>query len=216
MFFNPVTISNFVLSHIGAGVIESFTERSELARKAALWYEFSRKEALEAFDWGFARKRAALALHSDYPPEGRWSFRYQYPADCLKAREIQNPFGTKANAIPFSIERATSSPVKTILTDAEDAVLVYTFDLEDTSLFSNYFIDALSHLIASRLAPPITGNHKDVKEYEFQVYVAMLRVAAAHDANENVDDEPRDPDWIRTRSYSPSYDSDTPIIRTLP
>lgn len=63
MAISNVTISNMALSHIGAdSTIESMAESSAEAAQCNLWYDYSRLQVLEAYDWGFARKRLDLAV----------------------------------------------------------------------------------------------------------------------------------------------------------
>lgn len=187
------------LSVIGArSTIESFTEDSSEAQQVDTWYNYSRVQSLEAFNWNFARKRVAMALHDEDAPDVEWLFRYQYPADCVAAREIQNPLGTTANAIPFQIEADATGESKSILTNTEDAVLIYTWDLTSTVLFSAFFIEALVHVLAYHIAFPLTGSRK-IKEDMLGVYNTLLRQAPAHNANEGVEVLPREAEWIRGR-----------------
>lgn len=199
-------IGNMALSHIGArSKIESLEEVSSEAAEILLWYDWSRRQVLEAFDWGFARKRLTLALHGDTisttstdPLAGVWGFRYQYPADCVVMRKIQNPNAPPDDAIPFDVETSLDGLEKTILTDMNDAVGVYTYDAVSPTLFSPFFISTLSHLIAHYVAYPITGK-RQVALQEMQIYQQMLGMASAHSANERMGDPPRDADWIRAR-----------------
>jgi hypothetical protein len=89
---SEVSICNMALSKIGASSsIESLTEESAEANECNLWYTFSRRQTLQATDWGFARRRITLATHGDDPPSGVWGYRYQYPSDCLTMRKIESP-----------------------------------------------------------------------------------------------------------------------------
>ena len=93
MAISSVKIANFALSKVGTdSTIETLTENSAEAKACNLWFETARKQALSAYDWPFARKRLALAVHGDDPPD-EWAYRYQYPADCVKARFVENPVG---------------------------------------------------------------------------------------------------------------------------
>lgn len=196
---SDTVIANMALDNIGAkSVIASLSENSPEAKACKLWYDSSRRQALEAFNWSFARRRLTLASHSDDPPEQRWNFRYQYPVDCIKAREIENPMGPDADAIPFTIELDDAATAKTILTDLDDAVLIYTADISSTSLFSMFFVDTLSALLASRIAIKITGK-RTLKGDMIQQYNALIRIAPAHDANEAVGKKPREAEHIRGR-----------------
>ncbi len=55
---SQVAIGNMALSHIGASsTIESFGEDTNGAQQVNLWYDFSRQQTLESYDWGFARTK---------------------------------------------------------------------------------------------------------------------------------------------------------------
>lgn len=196
---SPVLIGNMALSHIGANsTIESLTENSAGAKQVNIWYQYARRQSLAAFDWNFARKRLLLALHSEAAPSGDWSFRYQYPADCLVARAIVNPSGWTNDAVPFQVETNSTGDVRTILTNMEEATLAYTFDQQDTTLFSEFFVELLSYNLAAKIAQPITGKVQ-LKQLMMQTYQQMLAVAPAQNANEGVQRGPRDAEWIRAR-----------------
>ena len=206
-FVSDTGIVNMALSHVGSrSTVENFrTEKSEEAVQARIWYDYARQLALEMYDWNFARKRLGLTLHGDVisetatdPMAGVWGFRYQYPSDCFKARKIQNPNAPPDDATPFAVEPNLDGSEKTILTNLEDAVLVYTFDQEATELFSALFVLALSHLLASLMAWSLTGKRK-VGLDQFSLYQGVIVSAMAADANEAVESPPRDADWIRAR-----------------
>ena len=197
---SPTRIGNMALSHIGvSSTIESLTENIPEATQLNLWYDFSREQALEILDWNFARKRQTLALHSDDAPDGVWTFRYQYPADALKVRRMVNPAGKTADAVPFEIENSDDGTEKTIVTNLEDAVAAYTFNLSSTALFSPMFIEAMSFLLASHIAFPLTGS-PEIKKEMLQTYVALVRVAQTYNALEGQADAPRDAEHIRDRA----------------
>lgn len=208
-FISPVGIANMALSHIGAkSTIESLDEDSPEANQCEIWYDHSRLQVLEAYDWNFARKRKTLALHGDTisetaadPLAGVWAFRYSYPSDCVAARKIQNPNAPPDDAIPFEVETSLNGEQKSILTNREDAVLVYTWDLTNTDMFSILFVSALSHLLAHEIAFSITGERK-IKITELGIYDKILPQATAKSANEGVDPPPRDAPWIRAREGS--------------
>ena len=196
---SAVRIANMALSHIGArSSIESLDESSPEAKQCKLWYDYSRQQALASYDWSFARKRQALAVHADDPPEGVWNYRYVYPSDCLKAQHIVNLAGPTADAVPYNVEASDDGETKTILTDTEDAVLVYTFDQTSTAMFTPLFIEMLSHLLAHHIAFSLTGK-KEIRTLELQIYNSLVNAAPAQDANEKVEAPPREAEWIRGR-----------------
>jgi hypothetical protein len=197
---SPVRIANMAISHLGGkSTIETLTENTPEGKIMELWYDYSRLEALEAYDWRFARKRLLMAEHSEDPPAGVWGFRYQYPSDCVSAREIENPLGPDADAIPFEVEMNGAGGEKTILTDAEKATLVYTFDQPNTTFFSAHFVSTLSYLLAHHTAYSVTRKAK-LRNNMFLIFRDMIRVAPAVDANEGARKPPREAESVRARA----------------
>ena len=195
---SDVQICNMGLSHIGAkGSIESLDEASREAQISKLWYDYSRLQTLEDFNWPFARKRQTLGLLDEAAP-AEWSYRYAYPSDCVKARWIVNPVGKEADAIAFTVEAVSDGSARCILSDLESAELIYTFDQLDPGMFSSKFVDALSYRVASNIAFQVTGDPELAKQ-TFQIYGNVLRSAAGSAAQEGVDQTPRDSEWIRAR-----------------
>jgi hypothetical protein len=205
MSISNVQIANMALSHIGArSAIQSFTESSTEAAQAQLWFEYCLKQVLESYDWAFARKRVALALLetvSDDTTDNayyEWVYRYQYPSDCLVMRKISNPAGPQEDAVPYEVEASEDNETRTIFTNMEDAIGVYTFYNDEPSMFSSHFVDTVAALLAHRMAYAITGK-RTIANDMLQLYQAMIRAAPAVDANERMDPPPRDADWIRER-----------------
>ncbi len=189
------------LSKIGVrSKIESLTEANAEAREINLWFLTTREQTLEAFDWSFARKRLTLAAHADDPPEDVWGYRYQYPADCIIIRKLQNPTipDDEADAIPYQIEVDDAKETLSILTNLEDAVAIYTFNLSTTDLYSKLFIEVFATFLSSRIAFTLTGD-KDIANTQFEQGFIMLAQASAINANQQVDKPPREAEWIRGR-----------------
>ena len=208
---SKVRIANMALSFIGAkSTIESLTEDSAEAKECNLWYDYSRLQTLSTYDWSFARRRQTLATHADAPPAGVWAYRYVYPSDAVVLRKLENPSGSallayypdystvQADAVPFSVEMSDDQTTKTIVTDLDEAVAVYTFDQEQVNFFSPFFVEMLALQLASRIGFAITGDLAIVDRM-VQRFVRMRGVAPAEDANEAVGQPPRDADHIRGR-----------------
>lgn len=192
-------IASMALSNVGSSGIESITGTEAGAKECDLWYDFSRRQTLAAHDWNFARRRLTLATHDDDPPSGVWAYRYQYPSDCVKFRKIQNPAGEKADAIPFEIELSDDQSTKSILTNLDDAVGVYTMNLTEVTLFSEFFVQLFGFALATQIAYPLTGKLELRKEMD-ATFRTMALVAPAHDANEQMEAPPRDAEHIRGRA----------------
>jgi len=207
---SEVRICNMALSRIGASsAIESLTEGSAESNECNLWYNFSRKQALASHDWSFARRRLTLATHGDDPPDGVWGFRYQYPSDCVVFRKLQNPTGASLivrdeatvsaqDAIPFDVETDDDQDTLSILTDLDDAVGVYTFNLTTVTLFSEFFVILLATAISANIAYALTGK-TDIVQAQTEAFFQLNSAAAASNANERVGRAPREAEWIRDR-----------------
>lgn len=215
-------IANMSLSHIGAqSDIESLTEESPAAKECALWYDFARQQALESFDWNFARKRVAGTLHADtisttsnQPYTGTWAFRYKYPGDCLSMRKIQSPASPPADAIPYTVELSLNGDEKTVLTNMENAVLVYTFDQEEVSLYTAGFVVAFSFALATAISFGLTGKLSIQKAMEDK-FIRTVGQAGAQMQNEEVRPPPRDADWVRDRQGG-SFSGSQPQWQAFP
>lgn len=193
------TIARMALSHLGAtaNIEDMDTEQTTVARQAKMWYDLAREQALADYDWNFARKRVALSLSEFAAPTTEWVFRYRYPADCLRARYIENPAGPFGDDPPFEVEEQTDGALS-IVTDVENAVLVFTRNSQAPSVFSAHFVSALSYLLAHYMAGPVTG--KDTKKQEMmQSYRFAVLSAAGNEANEGTQRPPRDAEWTRGR-----------------
>jgi hypothetical protein len=200
---SDVKIVNMALSHIGASdQIQVIGEQSAGGQAAKLWYDVSREQALEAHDWNFASKRLTLATHAD-AAVSPWSFRYQYPADAVAIREICNPAGPSADAVPFKIELDDAGTVKTILTNQDNAVARYTFNLTTTTLFSLFFVEALSYLLAHHMAYSITGK-LSLRQQMLATFNEYMLLAPQQSANEQVKEPKREAPWIRARGHTPN------------
>ncbi len=195
-----VQIAKFAIARVAGENIENFDppEDSVESHQVNLFYHHCRRETLELFDWSFARKRVTAALDSNDAPDGVWTFRYQYPADGIVVRYIENPAGFAADPVPFSIELPTSPEVKTILTDVADAVIVYTANIITPSLFPPSFINTFSLTLANKLVNTIRGDEK-MKLAVIREYSAMVQLAAALNFKQGRDRTPKDASWIAGR-----------------
>jgi hypothetical protein len=202
MATDSLEIANMALSHIGAKVtLAAFPTSAStgiINESIFLWYAKSRRRALASHDWSFARTRLALVTHADAPTDGIWDYRYDYPADALKLRRIQNTPNLDADAVPYEVEISPTAGTLSILTNLEDAIAVYTFDQTTTTVWSEGFDEAVSHLLAANIAYPVTRK-RSLKGDHLNLYRSLRVEAAAADANQRIEDEPRDADWIRGR-----------------
>lgn len=192
---SKVLIGRQSLALIGRPGIESFTENSPEARQVAIWYDPARRECLSAYNFTFNRKTAALAAHTA-PPTDSWLYRYAMPSNSLRVWKLFSEDSKQAK--PFEISLVGEE--LTILSNTPNAYAQYGFDLEVTTLFSPGFTRALRYLIAHYLAPNLNGE-MGVKQAQslLQVHSAYLKMAAAEDANGEMDREEEEPSVLKVR-----------------
>lgn len=193
MASSEVEICNTALAFIKAASINSLTEPKESARYCKLLYPKARRTVLSDHDWGFARKRQVLALRDE--TYSGWSYAYTFPIDCITARKIQigevgityetDCQGTcnKTGKVVFEIIGTSDKNTKVLLTNMEDAELVYTADTKNPNMFDPMFEEALAYKLASQLAIPLKGK-QSLMTTNYQIYTIVMSRAEATNANE--------------------------------
>ena len=163
--------------------VDNINALSDTERQAVLcnrWYDDLRRRMLRDHAWNFATKRVVLAEVSD--EYTNWSYAYGYPSDCLYARRVLPPSGTDT-VIDFVVQKSSSSSGRVILTNAEDAELEYTVDVEIVNEFDPLFQEALVFNLAAKIAGPLKGKQQIVQAM-YQAYFVALSRAKMGDANE--------------------------------
>lgn len=196
-------------------------EGSAQADHCARFYPIARDSLLEMHAWGFATRRASLALLSSAPPSA-WRYVYAQPADAINLLSVLAPdasddystglapyggvTGVTCNSIgvytpqPYTCESdATGASV--IYTNQENAVLRYTALLTDPTKFSPLFTEALAWLLASKLAGPILKGDTGMKAAMacLQNFNKWLGQAKASDANQQHHQVAQSTSWMANR-----------------
>lgn len=142
--------------------ITALDNNSPQAKACNKLWELARDATLEAFAWPFAMRRRALQAITN-GERGDWAFAYGLPNDCIAPRHLDqadadNALGAyntnpgETEQLVFSIEGdATQGSGKVLLTNVEDAVLVYTAKVEEPVRWSPMFRDAMAYRLAADL-----------------------------------------------------------------
>lgn len=198
-------VCNLALGLVGQKqFIDRLDEDLTEAEVCEQFYASTRNELLEAWHWRFATKRAVLALAADSagdPLERTgWAYCYVAPADMLKARRIWD--GDRASGagsrIPFSKELNDDATGHLILTDQQDAELIYTVELRTVALWTPKFVVAVAKQLAVYLATALPVKPELARLLQPAATLALQQAAAA-DANEGEPDPEADSEWIRER-----------------
>lgn len=183
---SALQICNLALSHVSAYGIQALTEKTKEARECNRLYEPARDAMLEAHDWPIARKRKDLSLLDE--TYSGWDYAYSWPTDCIMPRRIWDPAeGKGSEKIKFEFGVNNDLNRRIILTDQEDAELIYTAKVTDANLYTAMMIDALSFRLASDLAIPLRSDSKlqALMRNEF-----LSRISAAQASVANAEEKP--------------------------
>ncbi len=185
-------IVNAALARLKAPIrVGKLAEGSQPAKIALDTIGQLRDRLLRGGDWGFARRDAVLTLLKSAPAGGYitvswdpvtypplpWRYAYGYPADCLKVRAIkpQPSFVPDFAPSPVVFETpntyisATPDPnieLKCIVCNVPSAILTYTGQVTDPSLWEVSFVEAMISGMADILAPAIDPQAVQVEQVE--------------------------------------------------
>jgi hypothetical protein len=176
---NDVAICNLALSRMNSRPIQSLGESSVEATQCNAIYAFTRDALLRVHPWNFANRRVTLSLLTDTIVG--YDYAYQYPSDCLCARYLVN--SASRDELPFEVQSNEALDYRMILTDVEDAELVYTARVINSENFEEGFIETISWKMAADLAIPLRGKI-ELQKHFYQIYRNALSAAAAVDSNE--------------------------------
>lgn len=196
---SDIEICNVALSRVAhTQPIVSFTERSKAAELCAVFYKPLRELVLTDFPWPFAESIVSLADIGS--PAPGWAYRYRYPADCLKVREIIEPGQRRPRKadmqIPYSVGYDAGG--RAIHTDQPEAGVRFTFRVEDPTFFDALFSDALAWRLAVDLALPLSSK-SDLQQFAAQQYQMAITKAEASALNESQDDPEPESEFVSVR-----------------
>jgi len=199
MAVTKAEICNMALAHINqtnTTISNIDTDTGNTAVQCRIHYDNARRFVLADHDWNFAGKRVTLADIGS--PSALWLYRYDYPSDCIRIREIQRLAKTDVE-VPFEVTSLGDGSKLVIETDMPQAVCLYSWDVVVPSLFSPGFVTALSWFLASELAPALTGD-RDVQQAALTVYNNYKKSAKAIDSSEGTPDVELVSPWEQART----------------
>lgn len=182
----PTDICNMALAFIAKGRISSMDEQTEQARQCKLFYDVVKKDLLRNYTWGFAKKIDKLAELTQAETSPYWQYIYTYPQKCVAVRKI---FDKESGREVLSGQQKewdlymASDNVLGIGCNIPKAYLEYTYEVDDTNLFSADFIDAFAHLLAFNICIQLTGN-SGLQQTQYQLAQQALMRAKYTTASE--------------------------------
>ena len=230
-----VEICNRALVQAGTrGTIAALDEPSKEARACSLLMGPTFELGLALAPWDFARSAMTLALLQAAPgtperlapvsatwdrvndPVPPWAYAYAPPSDCVTVRyvlpqangRILNP----ARFVKGTIQGTGGGMIPIILTNASQAIGVYTVRVTDPNSWTPVFEEMIVFALAARLSIPLSGD-KQLASTNLGAANALVQQARITDGNENFGNQMDIlPDWIRARDGSPfPYEPPDPL-----
>lgn len=190
---DKTSICNMALGHIGviSRIQDVENENSAEAAACRLYYDQCLDLLLEMRPWACAERQAALQDIGDPPDE--WGYRYMYPNTCKLAVKIVNPSLRNAGRgykIKFKVVSADPDYGRAILTDQEEAILLYNHAIDDPALFDATFIQAFTLFLAQHIAMPLRVDPKITQYVAGQAAIWINDAAAKSMGESEPDDHP--------------------------
>ena len=154
-----------------------------------------------------------------------WQYEYAWPQDCVRLRQVKYPFeqpqsnvrpwsgvvnastlfpGPMENRVPYQItldRDASGNQIKVVLSNIENALIVYTARVVDPNLWDDEFSEAFVYALASHLVGALIGDKQMDKDLWVKAQ-ALAIAARAVDGNEQPLSPNCTPDWIRARGWN--------------
>lgn len=162
-------IFNLALGHIGnSDQIQNPDSEEKAAQQCRRFYPQIKREWLQDAPWSFATVAEPLALVSDQPKMG-YGFRYRRPAGALRIWAVCTELGMRTwlNTPSFcwTDPARYSLPMipwqqmgADILTDLDDAYVLFVDDVPELQMTNAKFVGALALGLAAAIAAPMLGT----------------------------------------------------------
>jgi hypothetical protein len=213
-------ICNLALARLGDDATVSNLhppEGSAQAQHCARFYPMARDAMLELHPWSFATKRVSLAKLYDGTPD--WRYVYMCPNDVLYVQAIRGQSAYDTNGMPIDgksgaagsdyhnqnyVRELDAKGQNVILSNEDNAVMIYTARITETVRFPPLFVESLSWLLASHLAGPLIKGDAGAgaSKSAYQAHRVLLSQAVASDANQRRIETPHHVGWMDSRTGS--------------
>lgn len=183
MAISKTKIFNMALIELGVTAPISNADSQDDTRAIILrnFYETSRNEVLKAYDWNFAESYRTLTPTQDESLDPRFQYVYDYPNDCMSAREV---FAKGGNGDRLKFKPSSNAQGrKIILATASPIVLRYTRRVDNETNFDDEFAATLALYLAGQTGKAITGSQQKADD-SMKRYWDRIRLGKIANANE--------------------------------
>lgn len=199
---NKTTICNLALAHLAQSVRigNVDTDLTPEAIACNAFFDQARDEVFRDFVWPFATFSDALTL-VETQPNVEWAYSYRMPPAAKRFLRILNGVTrtrARSGRVPYKFGADTIGTL--IYCDQADAVGEWIAVVEDTARWAPDFTQAIALLLASYVAPTITGGDQfGLGAKALQRYLYQVEKARANALNEIQEDEEPDSDLVSVR-----------------
>jgi hypothetical protein len=153
------------------------------------------------------------------PPQP-WLYEYAWPPDCIQARYLLPLFPNNPTNPPIYTGSSTPTPIcwgpmnipflvasdfdskgnriRVILTNLQQAQMVYTCQIDDPDLWDSAFFDAFTATLGAFLVNPLVRNHSLLAD-QIKLASDLIAQARMNNGDEGPSSTDHIPDWIRVR-----------------
>lgn len=169
--FSLVDISNEALGQTGKAFITSLDDPDQASRLCKQYIPSLLTTMLRDHKWNFAEEHAELAQEAATPLI-KFTYQYALPPDCMKVWTLN-----ESDTVAWIVKG------RKLLTDESTAKIDYTRYVDDPNEWDGSFRQAVVTYLASRLAGPLTGDMRKMKDL-YDLYIVQLSDAKATDGQE--------------------------------
>lgn len=199
MAASDVSIVNIAATLLGESRITSLDDGNKVARTAKALFESSRDALLAAYNWNFAKARAALPALATAPPF-QFNAEYQLPSDCLRLWMLNDYYvGADLTDYRGAPTEEYSIEGRKILTNwGAPLNIKYIKRVADPAQFDPCFVKMFGCQLALDMAEALTASQSKVDRAERNLMLernnAVRANAIALPPQKLADDE-----WIMSR-----------------
>ena len=152
------------------------------------FYEVAVEDVLKAFDWNFGEKLKELSLSGDTSLDPNFLYCFDYPTDCLSARDCFEKGNKLRKKFKLS---ANEQGARVILTNVNPCILRYTRKITNEAYFTSEFSSALALYLASLAGMALTGSEQkaNIALKKYSERIRMSKVVNATEGDEVDEDD---------------------------
>lgn len=193
-----VAICNKALGHLGQKPINAITDSNPRAEACLAYFNDARDASLRSHPWNFATAISTLNELGGGASIPGWLYVYAYPTKAVNIRKV---FDDATSKYPLACEfkefYLESQNVRVIASDVNPAYAEFTYQVADTTLYDQAYVDAFSYKLASLIAPSL-GVSAKVTDM-LNIFNVLISNAQALNQSEGKSDDPKQSTYHEAR-----------------